>query len=88
MINTTSVSIEAGCFQVIGTNTWWYVWTDNDGDHQEAFTAYQTPKIGDTIDLVNNILVPLVGYKINNDPGKAQGRVFEDSEWPSRIRAQ
>lgn len=65
-----------------------YEYEDNAGVHQVAFTATQWPKIGDSIDTAAGVLVPLVGYKINNSPGVAQKQCHDDGEWPSRIRAQ
>lgn len=65
-----------------------YDYQDALGSHTVAFTAAWVPKIGDSIDTVAGVLVPLVGYDINNDPGKAQGRPVDDPTWPSRIRAQ
>jgi len=82
-----TILIQNGCMHVTG-QMWLYDYEDNAGSHQIYFTATQAPKIGDSIDVDNAVLVPLVGYIINNDPGVAQGQQFEDSEWPSRIRAQ
>lgn len=65
-----------------------YDYVDVSGSHQVHFTSDKKPQIGDSIDTVAGVLVPLVGYDINNDPGKAQGRPVDDPTWPSRIRAQ
>ena len=61
------ISIEGGCFFVPLKQMWCYRWEDTEGWHAEYFMSMTTPKIGDTI--VDGVLVPLVGYKINNDPG-------------------
>lgn len=80
--------IENGCMQVRGlSNLWQYDYEDSAGSHSIQFTANQRPKIGDSIDEVALILVPLVGYRINNDPGM-QKKDVDEQEWPSRIRAQ
>lgn len=82
------IVIENGCMFNQYTNSWMYIYEDINGVHEVDFTATQQPKIGDSIDLGTFSLVPLVGYRINNDPGKAQGKQLEDQEWPSRIRSQ
>lgn len=61
------VSIEGGCVFNLDENEWEYRYEDTDGFHYVWFSSLVTPKIGDTI--VDGVLVPLVGYKINNDPG-------------------
>ena len=63
---SNSVSIEAGCTK-IGPNRYIYIYDLNEGLEAISFNSTTTPKIGDTI--VDGVLVPLVGYKINNDPG-------------------
>ena len=85
------ILIENGCKHINWGATpmnFIYEYEDNAGVHQVAFTATQTPKIGDSIDTTTGVLVPLVGYTINNSPGKAQGQPCDDSTWPSRIRAE
>lgn len=64
-----SVIIEGGCwpYKYENSNVWVYEYEDTEGDHFLVFYSDTKPKIGDTI--VNGVLVPLVGYKINNDPG-------------------
>lgn len=64
---SNSVSIEGGCVFYPARNQWLYQYEDTDGWHSVIFNAATTPKIGDTI--VDGVLVPLVGYKVNNDPG-------------------
>jgi hypothetical protein len=63
-----AISIEAGCAKIPGTtNSYLYRYSDNAGNHVVVFLANKIPEIGDSIE--NGVLVPLVGYKINNDPG-------------------
>ena len=84
------ILIENGCKHVNWGATpmnFIYEYEDNAGVHQVAFTATQTPKIGDSIDTTTGVLVPLVGYTINNSPGM-QKPCEDEGEWPSRIRAQ
>lgn len=60
------ISIEGGCEHLFG-DLWGYTFNKIDGEHHVVFTSTVVPKVGDTI--VGSVLVPLVGYKINNDPG-------------------
>jgi hypothetical protein len=62
-----TISIEAGCARILNTNSYVYRYSDNVGNHVVVFQANRIPEIGDSI--VNGVHVPLVGYKINNDPG-------------------
>lgn len=62
-----SVTIEGGCHYLPYKGEWLYIYEDTSGVHMNWFQSITKPKIGDTI--VNGVLVPLVGYKINNDPG-------------------
>ncbi len=61
-----TVSIEGGCVN-LGGNTWVYKWSSVTGFHENVFTSAEgvNPKVGDSI--VDNVLVPLVGYKTNQD---------------------
>lgn len=80
--------IENGCINSLdAANTWFYDYEDNAGSHRITFTSSQRPKVGDSINLDTFSLVPLVGYRINNDPGM-QKKDCDEQEWPSRIRAQ
>ena len=63
----TTISIEAGCTRIPNTDSYVYRYTDNDAEHVVVFLAVEVPQIGDSI--VDGTHVPLVGYKINNDPG-------------------
>jgi hypothetical protein len=62
-----TISIEGGCTRIQGTNSYTYRYTDSTTEYLIVFTAVAVPKIGDSI--VDGVHVPLVGYKINNDPG-------------------
>lgn len=77
--------IENGCKHINGAFV--YEYEDSAGVHTVTFSASQIPKIGDSINLDTFTLVPLVGYRINNDPGM-QKKDVDEQEWPSRIRAQ
>lgn len=63
----TTISIEAGCELIEGTDSYIYRYTTNAGENVVVFQGVAVPKIGDSI--VDGTHVPLVGYKINNDPG-------------------
>ena len=73
------ISIEGGCSRVEG-DIFSYHWSDNDGFHTVLFDTFGiAPKIGDKV--VNGQLVPLIGYKINDDT--SHWRSYEDHEWPN-----
>lgn len=79
--------IESGCYRVFGgQDEWIYDYEDNAGVHTEVFYSQYTPKIGDSIDTVAHVLIPLTGYIINNDPG-FQKEDNSDNSWPERYRS-
>lgn len=63
----TTISIEAGCDHIGDSDSYVYRYTTNAGENVIVFQAVAVPKIGDS--LIDGVHVPLVGYKINNDPG-------------------
>ncbi len=63
----STVKIQGGCVQLEG-NDYIYHYTDKEGEHSVVFTASQVPKVGDSITV--GVLVPLVGYDINQDHSK------------------
>lgn len=62
-----TIKIQSGCVQLEG-NDYIYRYTDKEGEHTVVFTASQVPKVGDSI--TDGVLVPLVGYDINQDHSK------------------
>ena len=79
----------------IGDINYYYDYTDNEGEHRVFFTSETVPKLGDTIDTTNGVLVPrnIVAAInnplspswpepiINNDPGFQAKRKIE-GVWP------
>ena len=65
-------SIEGGTTRLIyneeGSSTYVYHFTYKSGEYSIVFLSNTIPKIGDKI--VNGVLAPLVGAKINNDTSK------------------
>lgn len=73
-----TISIEGGCTRISG-NSYSYRYSDSTTEYLIVFTAVEVPQIGDSI--VDGVHVPLVGYKINNDPGfqaKKHRHKFDD----------
>lgn len=62
-----TITIEAGVAKIADL-LYVYRWNDVGGIHEVTFTSDEVPKVGDSIE--NGVLVPLVGYKINDDHSK------------------
>lgn len=76
-----AILINGGTYK-IADGSWVYPYEDSTGSYKIVFLADVgvVPRIGDSIS--DGVLVPLVGYKTNNDPGKAQARKTYPQEWP------
>lgn len=71
-----TISIEAGCDRIENTSSYIYRYSTVEAEYVVVFVAAQVPKIGDSI--VDGVHVPLVGYKINNDPGFQADKCYSD----------
>ena len=78
------IRIENGCTMIDWGSfpmSFYYDYTDNEGEHRVFFTSETVPKLGDAINVETGTLIPNTGYIINNDPGFQAKRKVEDV-WP------
>jgi hypothetical protein len=75
----TTISIEGGTV-LVSPGVYKYSYDDVEGFHTITFTASQKPKVGDSV--VDGVLVPLVGFKINGDVSRWLPASYDT--WPDK----